>query len=42
MLEKYAGSFAIIFGVLFPDGYDPNAGFVGNIDKSKESDGKNF
>ena len=42
MLEEHADSFAKIFEVLFKDGYDPDAGFVANIDKSKESDGKTF
>ena len=31
-----------IFGVLFPDGFDYDAGFIANLDKSKESDGKFF
>ena len=42
MLEEHADSFAKIFEVLFKDGYDPDAGFVANIDKSKDSDGKIF
>ena len=42
MLDKHADSFAKIFEVLFKDGYDPDASFVGNIDKSKDSDGKIF
>ena len=29
-----------IFGVLFPDGFDYDAGFIANLDKSKDSDGK--
>ena len=41
-MEKHAGTFMTIFGVLFPDGYDYDAGFIANIDKSKESDGKIF
>jgi len=31
-----------IFGVLFPDGFDNDAGFIANLDKSKDSDGKFF
>ena len=31
-----------IFGVLFPDGFDYDAGFIANLDKSKDSDGKIF
>ena len=41
-MEEHAGTFMEIFGVLFPDGYDYDAGFIANIDKSKESDGKIF
>ena len=31
-----------IFGILFPDGFDYDAGFIANLDKSKDSDGKFF
>ena len=40
LLEKHAGSLWTIFGVLFPDGFDNDAGFIANLDKSKDSDGK--
>merc|ERR1712131_104204 len=38
LLEKHAGTFMTIFGVLFPDGFDYDAGFIANLDKSKDSD----
>ena len=40
LLEEHAGALWTIFGVLFPDGFDNDAGFIGNLDKSKDSDGK--
>ena len=42
LLEEHAGTLMKIFGVLFPDGFDYDAGFIANLDKSKESDGKFF
>jgi hypothetical protein len=38
LLEEHVGTFATIFEVLFPDGFDYDAGFIENLDKSEDSD----